>query len=130
MRFQTAKWKRELDYALRKELWAFDGNHIAVGFQYESHDHDGQWWRSYGNELWVFDEARLMARREASINDLRHHRGRPPHLRPPPGGRPHGHPVAVGPGRMRAGFGGLAVTGLRLGVALGGKRMGRRRARG
>ena len=70
VRFLTAKWERELDYALRKELWAFDGNHIAVRFQYESHDHDGRWWRSYGNELWEFDEAGLMARREASINDL------------------------------------------------------------
>ncbi|HVV18656.1 MAG TPA: nuclear transport factor 2 family protein [Pseudonocardiaceae bacterium] len=66
----TEKWQRELDYALRKELWAFDDNHIAVRFQYESHDTDGQWWRSYGNELWEFDENGLMARREASINDV------------------------------------------------------------
>jgi nuclear transport factor 2 (NTF2) superfamily protein len=57
----TDKWQRELDYALRKELWAFDGNHIAVRFQYESHDASGQWWRSYGNELWEFDEQGLMA---------------------------------------------------------------------
>lgn len=69
--FLTAKWQRELDYALRKELWAFDGNRIAVRFQYESHDADRQWWRSYGNELWEFDENGLMRRREASINDLR-----------------------------------------------------------
>jgi hypothetical protein len=66
----TDKWNRELDYALRKELWAFDDNHIAVRYQYESHDAAGQWWRSYGNELWEFDEHGLMARREASINDV------------------------------------------------------------
>jgi hypothetical protein len=66
----TAKWERELDYALRKGLWAFDGNRIAVRFQYESHDSHGQWWRSYGNELWEFDEHGLMTRREASINDV------------------------------------------------------------
>lgn len=69
--FLTQKWERELDYALRKALWAFEGNRIAVRFQYESHDRDGQWWRSYGNELWEFDEHGLMARREASINDVR-----------------------------------------------------------
>ena len=69
--FLTAKWERELDYALRKNLWAFDGNRIAVRFQYESHDSSGQWWRSYGNELWEFDEHGLMRRREASINDAR-----------------------------------------------------------
>jgi nuclear transport factor 2 (NTF2) superfamily protein len=66
----TNKWERELDYALRKELWAFDGNHIAVRFQYESHDASGQWWRSYGNEQWEFADNGLMARREASINDV------------------------------------------------------------
>lgn len=65
------KWSRELDYALRKELWAFEGNRIAVRFQYESHDAEGRWWRSYGNELWEFDERGLMARREASIDDVR-----------------------------------------------------------
>jgi nuclear transport factor 2 (NTF2) superfamily protein len=65
------KWARELDYALRKELWGFRGNRIAVRFQYECHDADGQWWRSYGNELWEFTEEGLMSRREASINDLR-----------------------------------------------------------
>src|ERR1700744_4087206 len=52
--FLTAKWNRELDYALRKNLWAFDGSRIAVRFQYECHDVAGQWWRSYGNELWEF----------------------------------------------------------------------------
>ena len=68
--FLTEKWERELDYALRKNLWCFDGNRIAVRFQYESHDPGGRWWRSYGNELWEFDERGLMRRREASINDL------------------------------------------------------------
>jgi uncharacterized protein len=65
----TEKWKRELDYALRKELWSFTGNRIAVRFQYESHDASGQWFRSYGNELWEFGDDGLMRRREASIND-------------------------------------------------------------
>ncbi|NED74197.1 nuclear transport factor 2 family protein [Streptomyces sp. SID9944] len=68
--FLTAKWERELHYALRKDLWAFDGDRIAVRFQYESQDIDGRWWRSYGNELWRFDEHGLMTRREASINDV------------------------------------------------------------
>ncbi|MGY5060261.1 nuclear transport factor 2 family protein [Streptomyces sp. 900105755] len=68
--FLTAKWARELDYALRKDLWAFDGDRIAVRFQYECHDADGRWWRSYGNELWEFDGHGLMTRREASINDV------------------------------------------------------------
>ncbi|WP_214370821.1 nuclear transport factor 2 family protein [Pseudonocardia sp. H11422] len=65
------KWARELDYALRKDLWAFEGNRIAVRFQYESRDVDGQWWRSYGNELWEFDDDGYMRRREASIDDVR-----------------------------------------------------------
>ncbi len=69
--FLTGKWARELDYALRKSLWSFDGNRIAVRFQYESRDQSGQWWRSYGNELWEFDHDGLMSRREASINDRR-----------------------------------------------------------
>ncbi|MFI7440198.1 nuclear transport factor 2 family protein [Nonomuraea indica] len=68
--FLTRKWERELDYALRKELWAFTGDRIAVRFQYEWHDADGRWWRSYGNELWEFDAEGLMRRREASINDV------------------------------------------------------------
>lgn len=71
VKFLTRKWERELDYALRKELWAYQANRIAVRFQYESHDADGQWFRSYGNELWEFTEEGLMRRREASINDLR-----------------------------------------------------------
>jgi nuclear transport factor 2 (NTF2) superfamily protein len=66
----TAKWERELDYALRKNLWGFRENRMAVRFQYESRDVDGAWWRSYGNELWEFDEYGLMSRREASINDV------------------------------------------------------------
>ena len=69
--FLTQKWAAERDYALRKSLWSFEGNRIAVRFQYESRDADGQWWRSYGNELWEFDEHGYMARREASINDVR-----------------------------------------------------------
>ncbi|WP_188194236.1 nuclear transport factor 2 family protein [Nonomuraea sp. SYSU D8015] len=69
--FLRRKWARELDYALRKELWAVSGNRIAVRFQYESRDASGQWWRSYGNEQWEFDESGLMRRREASINDVR-----------------------------------------------------------
>ena len=68
--FLEQKWARELDYALRKDLWAFTGNRIAVRFQYESLDLDGQWWRSYGNENWEFDDDGLMRRREASINDV------------------------------------------------------------
>ena len=70
VQFLTGKWDRELDYALRKSLWTFAENRIAVRFQYESHDAGGQWWRSYGNELWEFDGHGLMTRREASINDL------------------------------------------------------------
>ena len=68
--FLRQKWERELDYALRKEMWAHTSHRIAVRFQYESHDISGQWWRSYGNELWEFDEEGLLRRREASINDL------------------------------------------------------------
>ncbi|MQA95187.1 MAG: DUF1348 family protein [Streptosporangiales bacterium] len=69
--FLREKWDRELDYALRKELWAYQGDRIAVRFQYECHDASGQWWRSHGNELWEFTAEGLMRRREASINDLR-----------------------------------------------------------
>ena len=64
------KWARELDYRLRKELWAHDGNRIAVRFAYEWHDDGGQWYRSYGNENWEFAANGLMQRRFASINDL------------------------------------------------------------
>ena len=68
--FLTGKWQREQDYALRKELWTFGGNRIAVRFQYEWHDAGGQWWRSYGNENWEFAADGRMSRREASINDV------------------------------------------------------------
>jgi nuclear transport factor 2 (NTF2) superfamily protein len=68
--FLTRKWARELDYRLIKELWAFDGNRIAVRFAYECHDEQGNWFRSYGNENWEFSEDGLMRRRIASINDL------------------------------------------------------------
>jgi nuclear transport factor 2 (NTF2) superfamily protein len=68
--FLTAKWEREHEYALRKSLWAFTGDRIAVRFQYEWHDAAGQWFRSYGNEQWEFDPDGLMRRREASINDV------------------------------------------------------------
>ena len=68
--FLTRKWERELDYALRKDLWAYDADRIAVRFQYEWHDASGDWFRSYGNELWEFDADGLMRRREASINDV------------------------------------------------------------
>jgi len=66
----TRKWEKELDYRLIKELWAFHENRISVRFQYEWHDHTGNWFRSYGNEQWEFDERGLMRRREASINDV------------------------------------------------------------
>lgn len=67
--FLLRKWDRELDYRLKKELWGFRDNRIAVRFEYEWHDAEGQWYRSYGNELWEFDASGLMARRYASIND-------------------------------------------------------------
>lgn len=68
--FLRRKWERERDYALRKELWCYHGNRIAVRYQYESRDADGQWWRSYGNELWEFADDGRMSRREASIDDV------------------------------------------------------------
>ncbi|HWZ03926.1 MAG TPA: nuclear transport factor 2 family protein [Mucilaginibacter sp.] len=68
--FLTNKWKKELDYKLKKELWAFTDNKIAVRFEYEWHDNTGQWFRSYGNENWEFDENGYMKKRFASINDL------------------------------------------------------------
>jgi nuclear transport factor 2 (NTF2) superfamily protein len=67
--FLTRKWEKELDYRLKKELWGFRDNRIAVRFEYEWHDDSGQWYRSYGNEMWEFDDQGLMARRYASIND-------------------------------------------------------------
>ncbi len=68
--FLTAKWHKERDYRLIKDLWAFTGNRIAVRFAYEYHDAAGQWFRAYGNENWEFDDQGLMRRRLASINDL------------------------------------------------------------
>jgi nuclear transport factor 2 (NTF2) superfamily protein len=68
--FLTLKWKKELDYKLKKELWSFVENRIAVRFEYEWHDHSGQWFRSYGNEMWEFDDHGYMKKRFASINDL------------------------------------------------------------
>lgn len=68
--FLTRKWQKELDYKLKKELWDFRENRIAVRFEYEWHDDSGQWFRSYGNELWEFDSNGYMQKRFASINDL------------------------------------------------------------
>ena len=68
--FLRRKWAKELDYRLIKELWAFEGDRIAVRFAYEWHDDSGNWYRSYGNENWEFDASGLMRRRIASINDL------------------------------------------------------------
>ena len=89
--FLTRKWSRELDYRLIKELWAFDGNRIAVRFAYEWHDDSGHWLRSYGNENWEFDDDGLMRVRLASINDLPIHESeRKYHW--PRGRRPDDHP--------------------------------------
>lgn len=68
--FLKRKWEKELDYRLKKELWAFHENRIAVRFEYEWHDSDNNWYRSYGNENWEFDENGLMRKRFASINDI------------------------------------------------------------
>ena len=68
--FLAEKWNKELEYRLAKQLWAFEGNRIAVRFQYEYRSADGQWFRAYGNENWEFDDDGLMRRREASINDV------------------------------------------------------------
>jgi len=89
--FLTRKWKRELDYRLIKKLWGFRENRIAVRFAYEWHDDSGSWFRSYGNELWEFDERGLMRRRVASINDAPiSESDRNFHW--PLGSRPEGHP--------------------------------------
>jgi nuclear transport factor 2 (NTF2) superfamily protein len=69
--FLKRKWARELDYRLQKNLWCFMENRIAVRFEYESQDQEGQWWRSHGNELWEFDDEGYMRRRDASINDYK-----------------------------------------------------------
>ncbi len=68
--FLTRKWAKELDYRLIKEMWAFGSDRIAVRFAYEWHDDAGSWFRSYGNENWLFDQSGLMSRRHASINDV------------------------------------------------------------
>ena len=68
--FLARKWEKELDYRLKKELWAFTDHRISVRFEYEWHDAAGAWWRSHGNEQWEFDAHGLMCRREASINDV------------------------------------------------------------
>jgi nuclear transport factor 2 (NTF2) superfamily protein len=68
--FLQRKWEKELDYRLKKELWCFLENRIAVRFEYEWHDHSGSWYRAYGNENWEFAENGLMMRRFASINDV------------------------------------------------------------
>jgi uncharacterized protein len=91
VQFLTRKWNKELDYRLIKELWAFHGNRIAVRFAYEWHDDSGNWFRSYGNENWEFDDHGYMRRRIASINDLPiHERARKFHW--PLGRRPEDHP--------------------------------------
>lgn len=69
--FLADKWKNELDYKLKKQLWTFNDNRIAVRFEYEYRDKNGQWFRAYGNENWEFDENGLMKKRFASINDLK-----------------------------------------------------------
>jgi uncharacterized protein len=89
--FLRRKWARELDYRLIKELWAFEGNRIAVRFAYEWHDDSGSWFRSYGNENWEFDPEGRMRRRVASINDLPI-RETDRKFRWPLGRRPEGHP--------------------------------------
>jgi nuclear transport factor 2 (NTF2) superfamily protein len=90
--FFQRKWARELDYRLIKELWAFKDNRIAVRFAYEWHDDSGNWFRSYGNENWEFDEQGLMTTRLASINDLPiQEKDRKYHW--PPGPRPLDHPA-------------------------------------
>ncbi len=89
--FLTRKWSLELDYRLVKELWAFEGNRIAVRFAYEFHNDAGNWFRAYGNENWEFDELGLMHVRHASINDLAI-AGAERKFRWPSGPRPADHP--------------------------------------
>ena len=90
--FLSNKWSRELDYRLVKSLWAHDSNRISVRFQYEWHDTLDQWYRSYGNELWEFEEHGLMSRREASINDVPIQAAERKFLWNAPGPRPLEHP--------------------------------------
>lgn len=89
--FLATKWRRELDYRLIKELWAFDTNRIAVRFAYEWHDDSGNWYRSFGNENWEFDTSGLMRKRFACINDLPIHAGERRFFWPL-GRRPDEHP--------------------------------------
>ncbi len=102
--FLTRKWAREQDYRLVKELWGFHENRIAVRFQYEYHDAQGQWFRAYGNEQWEFDSQGLMRRREASINEVAiKEADRQFHW--PLGSRPMDHPgLANHPGLTPAGL--------------------------
>ena len=90
--FLTRKWSKELEYRLIKELWAVEGNRIAVRFAYEFHDEEGQWYRAYGNENWEFEEGGRMRRRIASINDLPIQEGERKFRWDPQGPRPDGHP--------------------------------------
>ena len=90
--FLAGKWARELEYRLVKDLWCFHDDQIAVRFQYECHDAEGRWWRSYGNELWKFDANGLMVRREASINDVAIGQDERRFFWPAPGPRPLEHP--------------------------------------
>jgi nuclear transport factor 2 (NTF2) superfamily protein len=90
--FLAGKWAHELDYRLVKALWAFTDNRIGVRFQYEWHDGAGRWYRSYGNELWEFDERGVMRRREASINDVAIAESQRKFFWTAPGPRPADHP--------------------------------------
>ena len=90
--FLAGKWDREHDYRLVKSLWAFTDNRIGVRFQYEWHDDSGHWFRSYGNELWEFDNRGLMRRREASINDVSIREDDRTFFWTAPGPRPADHP--------------------------------------
>ena len=96
--FLAAKWEREAEYRLVKELWGFLNNRMAVRFQYEWRDDSGEWHRSYGNELWEFDDDGLMRRREASINDVPIDEADRRFHWPAPGARPAGHPGIAGLG--------------------------------
>jgi nuclear transport factor 2 (NTF2) superfamily protein len=95
-KFLARKWSRELDYRLVKELWTWSDSRIAVRFQYEWHDDAGQWHRSYGNELWEFNDDGLMRRREASINDVAISASDRKFHWPAPGPRPADHPGIMG----------------------------------
>jgi nuclear transport factor 2 (NTF2) superfamily protein len=90
--FLTRKWAKELEYRLIKEMWAFDIDRIAVRFAYEWHDEAGSWFRSYGNENWLFDEQGLMVRRHASINDVAIDEAERKFRWPLAGSRPLDHP--------------------------------------